>query len=143
MELPPVWLAAFLLLAYGLEEIAPLGLLPENLLVGRLVIGLGLALMIWAAAVMFRARTTVIPREQAAKLVTSGPFRFSRNPIYLADCLIMLGFGISDGTLWPILLIPAFAFVITRRFILGEEAMLRQIFGAQFSDWSSRVRRWV
>lgn len=143
IEVPPLWLGLLMLAGWALAEALPLGLMPAMLWPGRLLIGAGLALMIWAALTMLRARTAVMPRSDAAALVTGGPFRLTRNPIYLGDALIMVGFGLAIGSVWPFMLTPLFVWIITERFIRGEEAMLRERFPEAFAAWASRVRRWI
>ncbi|MEM8752089.1 MAG: isoprenylcysteine carboxylmethyltransferase family protein, partial [Pseudomonadota bacterium] len=66
-----------------------------------------------------------------------------RNPIYAADVAILIGWGVSLGAALPFLVVPAFAVVIQRRFILAEEARLEAAFGEAFRDYKTRVRRWI
>ncbi len=144
IDLPPVWLAAFLAAVWGLDWVMPLNLfgrVGEVLAAGLALIGAGLfggALRAFA-----RARTTVIPHRMPQALITSGVFRLSRNPIYLADA----GF-LTAAILWwdvpqALPLVPLFMVLIRNRFIRGEEARLRAVFGDAFDDWAARVRRWL
>ena len=89
-----------------------------------------------------RARTTVMPREKARVLITEGVYQLSRNPIYVADALILTGLGLR-WDLGTLVWVVAFVAVIERRFILDEEAGLRAGFGAQFDEWAEKVRRWL
>jgi len=140
---PPVWLLGFLALAWALGRLWPMPEVPALALAGRALVGLGVLLMVVAAAQMFGMRTTVIPRQDPSALVTGGVFRISRNPIYLADAIVLAGL-VLHWAAWPALvLVPAFAAVITRRFILGEEARLRAAFGAEFEAFAARTRRWL
>lgn len=145
IEIPPLWLAIFVGLGWGLAQAAPIGGFagPVASGFGWLLIAAALALAVWAAIAFRRRGTSVIPGETARALVTDGPYRFSRNPIYVADVLILIGVGFLLGSVWPILLAPVFMWVIDRRFIRGEEAMLRREFGDVFDAWSQRVRRWM
>lgn len=145
LDLPPIWLAGFLAAGWGLSRAAPVVPLASPLAAGFgwALIGAALVLAGWAALCFRRARTSVIPRSDASALVAVGPYRFSRNPIYLADLLILLSQGLILGSVWPLLLAPLFALVITRRFILAEEAMLQRRFPDQFVRWSATVRRWI
>lgn len=131
-----VWMLARV--SPGAAELAAYTRLP-----GLILIGLGVALMVWAVATMWRHRTTVIPHRSASALVTDGPFALSRNPIYLGDAMVLLGWAGLWGAVWGLLLLPAFVFIINRRFILAEEARLREGFGHAFTRWSQRVRRWL
>lgn len=123
--------------------LAPLGLFPAAPAVGWTLIALAFALAVWAAVVFYLARTPVMPRETPAAIVTSGPYRFSRNPIYLADAAILAGWGVVLGSLWPILAVPVFCRIIRKRFIEGEEAALRREFAAEWKSWSATTRRWL
>lgn len=152
-DLPPVWLALFIAAAAGIDAALAYGA-PETaarLAVdapavrwgGLALILLGLALAVWSAVHMLAHKTSVVPRQDPAVLVTTGPFRLSRNPIYLADLLILVGWGGWIGSIWPWLAAPMFAVLIERLFIRQEEAALAAAFPEEFAAWSSRVRRWI
>lgn len=142
IDLPPVWLALFAGLVWlsgAVFEPEPVGLLRAT---GFLAIAAGGVLMLLAIVEFRRHRTTVIPHQTATSLVTSGVYRASRNPIYLADALILAGLCL----IWSpvgLILVPAFMALITHRFIKPEEARLRAAFGDAFDDWSARTRRWL
>lgn len=144
-DLPPLWLGAFLLLGWGLDGVAPLIRFdhPAIAAAGWALIAGAIGLAIWSAIAFARRRTSIIPGDVASALVTAGPYRFSRNPIYLADAAILAGQGLVHGSLWPLLLTPAFMAVLTARFIRPEEDMLRATFPEAFTHWSARVRRWI
>ena len=92
---------------------------------------------------LMRARTTVMPTRPADHLVTSGPFAVSRNPIYLADTMLVIAIGLIAGSVWfPILAIIA-AMVTTRLAILPEESSLAAHFGKKYRDYAGKVRRWI
>lgn len=115
---------------------------PWNL-VGMLFIILGLLLALWVEGVFQRAKTTVKPFEKTSALVTSGPFRFSRNPMYLGMTVIFIGVTIILGNF--LCLIGAIAFVITVnvKFIKFEEAKMTKTFGAEYIEYKQNVRRWI
>jgi protein-S-isoprenylcysteine O-methyltransferase Ste14 len=110
--------------------------------VGALLLLAGLALMTWAAVAMMRHRTTVIPWAQVDHLMTDGPFRLTRNPIYVGDGLAYLGVTAIAGTWWPLVLLPLPAFVMQRFVIAREEAYLLERFGQPYAAYCDRVRRW-
>jgi protein-S-isoprenylcysteine O-methyltransferase Ste14 len=110
--------------------------------VGVLLLLAGLALMTWAAAVMMRRRTTVIPWARVDQLVTGGPFRLARNPIYVGDALAYLGVTLIAGTWWPLVLLPLPVLVMQRFVIAREEAYLLDRFGEPYAAYCARVRRW-
>ena len=110
---------------------------------GWLLIGLGVALMAWAILTFSRARTTVLPYRPASRVVSGGPFRFSRNPIYVADTLIYAGVSLLTRMAWTLVILPVvlaslYAFVIRR-----EERYLSEAFGTDYAEYRRRVRRWV
>lgn len=143
LDYPPVWLAAFLGLAWGLSRWLPGGFGGLGLLPGWALIVAGLALMGLAAGAMRAARTTIIPHEQPSALVEGGIFAFTRNPIYLGDVLILLGAALVWDVAAALPLAPVLGAILQRRFILPEEARLRAAFGPAFEAYAARVRRWL
>ena len=143
IDLPPVWLAGFAAAAWGIGRLWPMPDVPAQELAGRGLVALGLLLMTAAVAQMVALKTTFIPRQDPTALVTGGVFRLSRNPIYLADAMVLAGL-ILHWSAWPaLILVPAFAALITRRFIRGEEARLDAAFGADYAAFRTRTRRWI
>ena len=112
-------------------------------IIGRALIFAGLALMIVAAGQMLIARTSVIPRRDPDAFVHGGVFRLSRNPIYLADAILLAGLYIAWDALIALPLVAVFAIVIQKRFILDEEARLSRRFGDEYLEYTARVRRWL
>jgi len=110
---------------------------------GAVLIGLAVALGLWALCLFRRARTRVMPFSEPTVLVTSGPYRFTRNPMYLALTGVLLGTAIWLGSLTPWLVLPAFMRIISERFIVAEEAMLERAFGRDYVHYRSAVRRWL
>lgn len=139
-DYPPVWLAGAVVLAWGQAQVWPLPGLP---VAGGVLVGAGVVLLAVAMVQFARAGTTVVPHEAPSALVAVGVYGISRNPIYLADVLILAGLCLRWGA-WPALvLVPAFMAIITARFIRPEEARLRAAFGPAFDEWAARVRRWL
>ena len=110
--------------------------------VGTALIVAGLAVMALAITQFLRHRTTVLPRETPAALIQTGIYRWSRNPIYLADAMILSGAALR-WDLGGLILVPLFMALILRRFIRGEEAGLRAAFGPVFDAYAARTRRWI
>lgn len=142
IDIPPLWLALFAALGWGVGQLAPLHL-PFAREVGAGLVALAAALMALAVAQMVLRRTTFIPRRDPAALVTSGAFALSRNPIYLADAMLLSGLLLIWGALLALPLVPAFMVFITRRYILGEEARIGAHFGADYTAYRAKVRRWL
>ena len=144
LDYPPVWLVAALGLAWAEGALWPKPWWPgAGTLLGQGLFWLGLALMAGAALSFLRARTTIVPHRDPQALITGGLYRVSRNPIYLADALILAGLALKWGALSGVVLVPAFIAVITARFIRPEEARLRARFGPQAEAFFARTRRWL
>lgn len=145
IDLPPVWLVLFIAAAYLLDRLLPgFGFGWAWLMrLGDVVFLLGLLAMGLAVWEFLRARTTFIPRRVPTAFLQGGIYRISRNPIYLGDALLLLGLILRWDVLLALPLVPLFASLITRRYILGEEAGLEAKFGAEFSEWRAKVRRWI
>ncbi|WP_312255052.1 methyltransferase family protein [Stutzerimonas nitrititolerans] len=142
---PPAIYLLFLALAWLLHWLWHLAL-PRNLWThyfGWGLIDAGVLLMLWAGLLMLWRKTTVNPYGKPARLLEEGPFRFSRNPIYLADSLIYCGIALLWGSLWPWLLLPLVIHVMQRAVIRHEERLLVQLFGEAYRSYCARVRRWL
>jgi len=133
-----MFMAAFHLLIPGRRIIA----FPWNL-PGLLPLLSGIALDIIADRRFKRDSTTVKPHEESAVLVVDGPFRLSRNPMYLGMVLILAGVAGLMGSLTPWLVVPAFAVLLDVIFIRAEERMLEEGFGDAYREYRKRVRRWI
>jgi hypothetical protein len=106
------------------------------------VIGVGIVMFALALGQFRRHSTTILPREEPRTMIQTGVYRLSRNPIYLADAMILAGVALWRDAA-SLLLVPLFLAVIRRRFITGEEAVMRRRFGAQYDSYAARVRRWI
>jgi Putative protein-S-isoprenylcysteine methyltransferase len=146
--LPPVIPLAALLLAAALEAALPLGLLPPP---GRAVTLLpGLALAAGAVALALAARrrflaakTPVNPRRPALALVEDGPYRLTRNPMYLAFLALLAGLALILSLDWALVLTPAVWLALDRLIVRPEEAHLSARFGAPYRAYLARSRRWL
>ena len=140
LDLPPIWLAGALVLTWLSPWLLPWG---PAFWPGIVLLALAAALALAAIRELARARTTVIPHREPAALVTGGIFRWTRNPIYLADLLILIGLSLIWGKTAGLVLVPALAILLERRFIRGEEGRLGAAFGAAFEAYAARTRRWL
>ncbi len=146
VDIPPVWLAGFVALAWAQAAYFPAGLGfggPWADFLGGVLVGGGILLMALAFYEMRRHRTTVIPHREASALVQSGIFSRSRNPIYLGDALILSGLILRFDAVLSLPLIPIFVWAIEKHFIIPEEDRLRRAFRADFARYTNKVRRWV
>jgi protein-S-isoprenylcysteine O-methyltransferase Ste14 len=143
--LPPVYLLGAFILMVCLHLLLPgpqVFRFPLRY-IGLLVLVLALALVLWAAGLFRRAGTTIKPFEESSALVLDGPYRWSRNPIYVGLVGMLIGVGVLLGSVSPFLVIPIFAVAIEVGFIRAEEAGLERTFGAGYAAYKNRVRRWL
>lgn len=111
--------------------------------IGLATIAAGIALMVFAAVQFWRKHTSVLPYRPTTALIESGPFRISRNPIYVADTLCYVGVAVLLNAAWPLLLLPLVLLVMNRGVILREERYLERKFGDEYNAYKLRVRRWL
>ena len=142
IDYPPVWLAGFAALGGLIGLIVPISTLVNDY-VGAVLVAIGLILMCAAALQMMIARTSVIPRRDPKALIRTGLYRYSRNPIYLADAIVLAGLYVAWDALIALPPVAVFMIIITRRFILGEESRLSPIFGDGSLDYLARTRLWL
>jgi len=143
---PPIW--AMVILAIAAAASWALGWpqipWPQHEAFGIAIFFAGWILPVWAFALFRAAGTEIDPvSERNAALVTTGPYRLTRNPMYLGLTVATLGMGIWIGS-WPMLAAPVAVFVIANwGHIPFEEAKMRRQFGAEFDAYASKVRRWL
>jgi protein-S-isoprenylcysteine O-methyltransferase Ste14 len=142
---PPVVALMFIVIAYVLGRFAPLPFSAPAILryTGLALTFVGFLLGIGALIEFRKARTTLDPHGSAKKLVISGIYRFTRNPIYLGFLLMVVGLPLNSGSYWGIVLAPFYIFMMNRLIIQHEEAYLEKKFGKTYTSYVSRVRRWV
>ncbi len=142
---PPLVYLAAVLIGAAIDRFVPIHILPaglKNWLGGALAL-LALTISVLSIREFIKIKTAIRPDRPASALVTRGPFRYSRNPMYLALSMLQLGVGISMNNVWVVvLLMPVIAW-ITRRVIAPEERYLIGKFGQVYLDYQSNVRRWL
>lgn len=143
IDIPPSWLVLHIVAAWAFSLFSPPVFGVAGHWIGKLLIGIGILLMAAAILTMSRHRTTVIPRRTPTAMVTDGVFSISRNPIYLADALILMGAILWLDAILALPLVAVFVWLIQTRFIRDEEARLTLAFGPEFDLWAARTRRWI
>jgi protein-S-isoprenylcysteine O-methyltransferase Ste14 len=145
IALPPLILAATIALGFMLNYFFPARFLPNAMTIplGMLIILSALALAISAVREMFALNTPLDVRKPTADIVTSGVFRMSRNPIYLGMLLLCGGIAIAANSLWVLVLVLPFAFILQKGVIEPEEAYLERKFGGKYLRYKAKVRRWI
>lgn len=144
MPWPPLILAGTLLVAVTLGHLRPLHVgFPLSHTIGVLLATLAITLDLWAMKTLHEARTTVMPNRRSSHLVTCGPFRFSRNPIYLANIVLLTGLGLATGNGWFLPLAICDGLLTHFLAIRREESHLIALFGYKYEDYCRSVRRWI
>ena len=143
---PPVAWGLAVIAGLALNWLVPLPFLPANLPVGWLgAVGFVLALALGVSAVitMTKAGSNVPTNRPTTTIVENGPYRFTRNPIYLGMFLGQIGLAIAFNNLWLLMTLVPFALVIRYGVVAREEAYLARKFGDAYRGYCSRVRRWL
>jgi protein-S-isoprenylcysteine O-methyltransferase Ste14 len=135
------------LLGAGLEQIHPRVISPQaaqmSTIAGAVLFAIGAVIAGWGLILFRKARTTTVPGRSSAQLVMSGPYRFTRNPMYVGLSLAYLGEAGLLRQLWPAILLPLTLAYVNWTVIPVEEAKLEEVFPDQYRDYCSRVRRWI
>ena len=142
---PPFLYAGVLLLGLILQRLVPLPLLPRTLsrsLAAVLLIPAG-GLLLWSLGLFLKARTSPLPMRPTTSLVFSGPYRWTRNPMYLAMLLLYIGIALLFDIVWSLVLIPLIMYLVVRLVIRREERYLEAKFGEEYRQYKGRVRRWI
>lgn len=142
---PPLLYVLPLLLVWLLQALIPLPLMPAGIvrIVAGLLLAAGLILCVWSIGLFRRSKTSLAPVKPSAALVLSGPYQFTRNPIYLGFLCIYLAAGFWLSPIWALLLAPVVVVVVQRMAIEKEERYLERQFGEAYREYKARVRRWI
>lgn len=130
-------LASHWWMPWGLPDV------PYRMWTGAALIVFALLIIVWAILEMKAKNTSPLPWEETTALVKYGPYRFSRNPIYLGDLIIMVGLALLFGTTW-LLVATALAVPLARILVIRhEEADMAALFGDEWQAYVTKVRRWI
>jgi protein-S-isoprenylcysteine O-methyltransferase Ste14 len=142
---PPLVYLAGLLVGFGLEALLPGSEVPGAVrwVLGGAALLAGLALQTTFILAFSRKGTAVEPWKPTTAIVTTGPYRLTRNPAYLGMALIYVGIALLADSLWVLAPLPFVIAVIDRGVIAREERYLERKFGREYLDYRERARRWV
>ena len=143
---PPLAWGLAVIAGLALNWLVPLPFLPVDLpagWLGAMVFVLAVALFAWAIVTMTRVGSNVPTNRPTTTIVEAGPYRFTRNPIYLGVFLGLIGLAIAFDNLWLLLMLVPFALVVRYGVVAREEAYLERKFGDVYRGYRSRVRRWL
>jgi protein-S-isoprenylcysteine O-methyltransferase Ste14 len=142
---PPNHFLIYLIIAVLFHFVLPIEqiiVFPINL-IGSLLIIVGVFLNLYADKIFKNLKTTVKPDQKPTALIDYGPFRISRNPMYLGMALILIGAGIILGSITSFVGSAFFVFAMEVYFIPDEEKSLKDAFGENFEKYKNKVRRWI
>jgi protein-S-isoprenylcysteine O-methyltransferase Ste14 len=144
---PPVVAVAVGIVMWCVARIAPSGPVPAlaRLWIAAAIVAFGVAFAVSGAVAFRGAKTTTNPTKPgtASSLVSSGPYRFTRNPMYVGLTLILLGWASYLWSIWALVGPLVFAVYIRWFQIAPEERVLSVLFGAEYREYQERVRRWL
>ncbi|NKB71736.1 MAG: isoprenylcysteine carboxylmethyltransferase family protein [Candidatus Latescibacteria bacterium] len=145
---PPLLFVVPLGIGWQCNKWLPLALLPELWRAGQVMAGWGLIVVAgllagWAMVTFALRRTAIFPNRPATALVTWGPFRYSRNPMYIAMSVLYIGVSMLINTAWALFFLPGVWAALYYLVIRREERYLTSAFGAEYDAYRARVRRWV
>ncbi len=143
---PPLLFLGCLLAGWALSVLHPLALglsVTTRCVLGTLLLLLAAIHGGWGLLTFKRMGTTPEPNGEATTLLTSGPFRWSRNPLYLGLSILLVWFGVLLDSAWMLPLAPVLVLLLDRLVIAREEVRLRAQFGEQYVAYTRRVRRWL
>ncbi len=142
---PPLIYLGFLALGFGLDHFWPAAVLPDRAryFAGAALIALAAAVVVPAIRQFHKAGTNVPPHRPTLTLISAGPYRYSRNPMYIALSLLYAGIGVAADNLWVLVLLVPILAVVRYGVIAREERYLEGKFGEEFLRYKSKVRRWL
>ncbi|MCH2546479.1 MAG: isoprenylcysteine carboxylmethyltransferase family protein [Alphaproteobacteria bacterium] len=142
---PPVWLLIAMILMYGLRALFPImAVVPENYtFIGQVFVFAGFSVMYLAIQAFKKAQTPLKPFVPVKSLVVNGPFRYSRNPIYMGMFLVVIGWAIYLEALSPWFVAMAFIFAIANFWVKPEEIQMEREMGDAYLRYKNEVRRWL
>jgi protein-S-isoprenylcysteine O-methyltransferase Ste14 len=149
MRVPVPWVFILVYLAgVGVQHFLPIVIPSPDFawiirIAGFVFVGVGIAVAFSALGIFRKTRTTTVPHETPSTLVMSGPYRFTRNPMYVGLTLVYLGVAGTRNEIWPVIVLPLLLAYINFLVIPVEEKNLHGVFGVEYHKYSERVGRWL
>lgn len=149
IRVPPLFLGGGFLIGLWLESAKRIRLVDEAAAtltlsrVGWVVTIVGFVIAHWGVLTFFLAGTTMFPFEPASRLVRHGPYRFTRNPMYVGLTLAYIGIALIMNVAWPLILLPLVLWGLDVFVIREEEKYLLRTFGEDYAAYKKQVRRWI
>ena len=142
---PPHYLLLSILSIVGIDSLLQVPFVSSTIaLVGGLLFLLsGIVLAASAARLFSKAKTGIVPFSESTKLVVSGAYRFTRNPMYLGMFFCLIGVTLLVNNVLGLLVLLLFFFIIRQKFVLKEEMQMQETFGDDYAQFKARIRRWI
>jgi protein-S-isoprenylcysteine O-methyltransferase Ste14 len=142
---PPHYLLLSILSSVGIDSLLQVPFVSSAIaLVGGLLFLLsGIVLAASAARLFSKAKTGIVPFSESTKLVVSGAYRFTRNPMYLGMFFCLIGVTLLVNNVLGLLVLLLFFFIIRQKFVLKEEVQMQETFGDDYAQFKARIRRWI
>ena len=143
--LPPQIALIYLVIAFVLNLFikSPVVFNYNHELLGLWTSVMGVLILLWAWGLFKKSQTAVRPTQRPRKIVTAGPFEWTRNPMYLGIVLILAGIACYAGSLVMFIAPGAFFITINAVYVPYEEKVLAAVFGEEYAQYKQRVRRWL
>ena len=142
---PPVFFLIHLVIGFSINYLLPLQIVADGgrLKSGFIFMGLSLILFVWSVATFKKFRNDPNPYVEDKLVITSGPYRFTRNPIYMAMIIFVVGTGILFNNWWIVLLVVPSLIILSEKIVKKEEEYLTEKFGEEYREYRRKVRRWL
>jgi len=142
---PPLIFLILLLAAYGVQHFWPIGIGSSSgfKYIGVGIVMLGLGIVILVSRSFKRAETNIEPWKPTTKIISTGIYAYSRNPIYAGFCLVPIGMGVFLNSFWILISFIPSAVLVYTIVIRKEEAYLEKKFKEEYANYKSKVRRWL
>ncbi|MCX5852504.1 MAG: isoprenylcysteine carboxylmethyltransferase family protein [Deltaproteobacteria bacterium] len=142
---PPLNYFIGFLFAYAMNRFYPIPMVgpPLSIVLALIAVTPSAVLGLWSLLEFWRARTNFLPHKPSSSLVIVGPYRVTRNPMYLSLALLYVSFGFLLSIAWTFIILPMVIFIMNVYVIRREESYLESRFGEQYRAYTQQVHRWL